>query len=132
MIPKRPFSESLWKQTPPEVRRAFEALELEAGRQSIALSEADKMTGILLDRVTEIMAQNKQLTKRVEELEARLNKNSGNSNKPPSSDSPFTKPGTKSKPDDAPSVKKRGAKPGHKGHRQQFLTPTEQIDMLPG
>lgn len=132
MIPKRTFTESQWQQTPPEVRQAFEALELEVERQSKALSEANKMIGILLDRVADILAKNNQLAKRVEELEARVNKNSGNSNKPPSSDSPFTKPGTKSKPEAAVSGKKRGAKPGHKGHRQQFLAPTEQVDMLPG
>ncbi|MEW6536944.1 MAG: DUF6444 domain-containing protein, partial [Candidatus Auribacterota bacterium] len=132
MIPKRTFTESQWQQTPPEVRQAFEALELEVERQSKALFEANKMIGILLDRVADILAKNNQLVKRVEELEARLNKNSSNSNKPPSSDSPFTKPGTKTKPDAPPSGKKRGAKPGHKGHRQKFLAPTEQVDILPG
>ena len=64
MIPKRPFTESLWQHTPFEVRQAFEALELEVGRQSKALSEADKMIGILLDRVADIIAKNNQLTKR--------------------------------------------------------------------
>lgn len=131
MIPKRTFTEAAWQQTPPEVRQAYEALELEVARQAKALEEANKMICILLDRVTEILAQNKQLAKRVEELEAKLNRNSGNSNKPPSSDSPFTKPGIKNKPDAASSAKKRGAKPGHKGHRQKFLAPTEQVDILP-
>jgi len=66
------------------------------------------------------------LEKKFKELKAKRNRNSGNFIKPPSSNSPFTKP------EDAPSVKKRGAKPGHKGHSEMFLEPTEQVDMLPG
>ena len=40
----------------------------------------------------ELLALVEQLRQRVAELEARLNKDSHNSNKPPSSDSPFKKP----------------------------------------
>ena len=59
----------------------------------------------------------------VEELERRLNKHSGNSNKPPSSDSPFRKrdekkPATK-------SVRKQA------GFRQKLLPPTETIPLFP-
>ena len=111
MLAKRPISEETWNSLPAEVRDYIEVLE-----------KAAALVPILMEQVT-------TLTKRVEELEARLRKNSGNSNKPPSSDSPFAKPGTRDgKP---PSGKKRGAKPGHKGHRQQFLTPTQIVDVVP-
>jgi transposase len=66
------------------------------------------------------------LEKRIEELETRLNANSSNSNRPPSSDIPFKKPvketGKKGKP---------GAKKGHKGHRQQMLEPTKTEPVVP-
>lgn len=63
------------------------------------------------------------LTKRVELLESRLNQNSSNSNKPPSTDNPFKKP--KAKPKKAKKRRKR------KGHRQQCLRPTEIIELFP-
>ncbi|MDR1488993.1 MAG: DUF6444 domain-containing protein, partial [Desulfovibrio sp.] len=63
------------------------------------------------------------LLSRAEELECRLNKHSGNSDKPPSSDSPFQKrdekkPATK-------SVRKRF------GFRQELLPPTGTIPLFP-
>lgn len=57
--------------------------------------------------------------RQIEELRARLNLNSSNSSRPPSSDSPY-----KSK-ETGKDNKKSGAKMGHKGHRQTLLTPTE-------
>jgi len=57
--------------------------------------------------------------RQIEELRARLNLNSGNSSRPPSTDSPY-----KSK-ETGKNKKKSGAKKGHKGHRQTLLTPTE-------
>lgn len=67
-----------------------------------------------------------RLEKRIEELEARLNANSSNSNQPPSSDSPYKKPvnppGKKGKP---------GGRRGHKGHRQQMLAPTQTRPVPP-
>jgi transposase len=69
------------------------------------------------------------LQKRIEELEARLLKNSSNSDKPPSSDNPYDKPGSKDSDEDEKWKKKKkgkpGAKPGHKGHKQKQLKPTE-------
>ncbi len=69
------------------------------------------------------------LQKRIEELEARLWKNSSNSDKPPSSDNPYDKPGSKGSDEDGKWKKKKkgrpGAKPGHKGHKQKPLWPAE-------
>ena len=63
------------------------------------------------------------LEARVEELEAKLNKNSSNSNKPPSSDSPFA---------ERPEKPKKAKKPRkRKGMRQQCLRPTELVELYP-
>jgi transposase len=64
-----------------------------------------------------------RLLVRIEELEAKLNQNSSNSNKPPSSDSPFT-PKL-----EAPKKPKKPRK--RKGHRQQCLRPTELTELHP-
>ena len=52
------------------------------------------------------------LVAKVAELEARLNQNSSNSSKPPSSDPPWMRPQTKR----TKAGKKPGGQPGHKGH----------------
>ena len=98
MKKSRPFTEEDWQATPEPVREAFE----------------------LLEQQVEI------LTRRLDELENRINKNSGNSNKPPSSDNPYKK-NRKCK-----AIKKRsGAKKGHKGHTQKRMMPTEIISLKP-
>jgi len=77
-----------------------------------------RLLDYLLTRIHILEEENAQLKKRVEVLEARLNQNSANSSKPPSSDSPYAKkPAKKEKG-------KAGAKKGHKGHRQAMLAPT--------
>jgi transposase len=63
-----------------------------------------------------------QLLARVADLEARLNQDSGNSSKPPSSDL-----GRKRKPPVAPSGRKRGGQPGHEGKTRE-LAPPEEVD----
>jgi transposase len=67
-----------------------------------------------------------ELTRHVEELEAKLGQNSKNSNKPPSTDPPQQRAKRESK-----GAGKPGAKPGHKGHRQPLLTPTATIPVAP-
>jgi transposase len=56
------------------------------------------------------------------ELRARLGKDSSNSSKPPSSDSPY-----KSKPPVKRGVRKPGGQPGHKGSTREWLPP-EKVD----
>ena len=65
------------------------------------------------------------LRERIELLEARLNADSTNSNKPPSSDSPFTK-------SKAPNEPHRKDRKKRKGVRQQALKPTEVKELYPG
>jgi len=50
--------------------------------------------------------------RRIEELEARLRKDSGNSSKPPSSDAPWSKRRRQRRPS---SGRKQGGQPGHEG-----------------
>lgn len=67
------------------------------------------------------------LIRRLEASEAKLNANSSNSNKPPSSDTPFKNP----KPKTDSKKSKSGARKGHKGHRQMLHEPTEVQDVHP-
>jgi transposase len=69
-------------------------------------------------QVEDLRTQVAKQSKQIEELTSRLNLNSSNSSRPPSSDSPY-----KSK-EAGKENKKSGAKKGHKGHRQTMLEPT--------
>lgn len=101
--PSIPLDAEILSRTPPEVIELL--LRLLAENQ--ALREEVKM-----------------LKARVEELEAKLNANSSNSNKPPSSDPPFVK---------RPEVARKIRKPRkRKGTRQQCLRPTELLELQPG
>lgn len=104
---KRPFSQVEWLKTPDAVRHYIEMLE-----QSIL-------------QLTSTVAE---LKERTEKLEQKANRNSQNSNQPPSADAPFKKPERSKKK----SKKKRGAQKGHRGHRQQLLKPTEVHKIMPG
>src|SRR5262245_34568565 len=64
------------------------------------------------------------LEKRIAELEARLNLNSTNSSKPPSTDPPAVK--VKRRPPAPLSGRKRGGQPGHERHTRA-LVPPEQL-----
>lgn len=95
---KRPFSLSEWLGTPKVVRRYIEAQE----------------------------QINAQLVVKIDQLENRLNQNSQNSNKPPSSEGPFKQP--KKKVDK--KKRKRGTQKGHRGNRQQLLKPTRIVKIV--
>lgn len=66
-----------------------------------------------------------QLEAEVREVTARLNQNSQNSSKPPSSDGPHVK----RKPPKPPSGRKPGGQPGHTPH-QRALVPVEEVDTV--
>jgi transposase len=68
-----------------------------------------------------------QLRAHVEALEARLKMNSTTSQRPPSSDSPYTKPRQRA----TTTPRKAGGKLGHAGHRQVLLPPTAVHDLRP-
>jgi transposase len=68
------------------------------------------------------------LLKRVDALESRLNRDSSNSSRPPSTDS-----AAKKREQRKPITERRklGAKPGHPGHRQTLLEPTTTVSLFP-
>jgi transposase len=68
----------------------------------------------------------KELEAKVSELEAKLGQNSSNSNKPPSTDSPY-----KEKKPEGKKCKSGGRK-GHKGYRQELMSPTKTEEIKPG
>lgn len=100
---KPPIPEALWNCIPSDAQAALCALW--------ALSEA---------RVA-------QLEARVRELEGRLNQNSSNSSKPPSTDPPSVK----RTPPQPPSGKKPGGQPGHEKHQRALVTPHPIQDCKP-
>jgi transposase len=94
-------------------------------RENFEISEEDlaatppavrKLLFFLISEVT-------RLRKRVEELEAKLGENSSNSNRPPSSDSPYTE---KRQRDQARKPRKK-----RRGYRQKLMPPTETRKMYP-
>lgn len=95
------------------------------------IARTDKVVLDLIEwlqgRVVSLEASNKLRQARIEELEAKIGKNSSNSDKPPSSDSPFKskeelpKEATASKP----------PRKYHKGVRQTLLEPTSVHDLIP-
>jgi transposase len=68
-----------------------------------------------------------RLTARVAELEAKLNKNSTNSSKPPSATHPHAKPAL-AKPK---SKRKRGGQPDHAKHERALLPPEQCQQVVP-
>lgn len=92
-----PFSPREWEQTPPAVQDHLRALH----------------------------NQLQQIQHQLDTLQARLDKTSKTSSKPPSSDSPFTKPARRA------TVDKRGARKGHPGAGVTLLEPTAVQHVYP-
>lgn len=65
---------------------------------------------------------------RIAGLEARLNQNSSNSSRPPSSDGPQVKRGVPR----PPSGRRRGGQKGRHKHERVILPPDEVVDHKPG
>ncbi|VBB44962.1 transposase [uncultured Desulfatiglans sp.] len=97
--------------------------------EGIALTEEglqDVPRSVLIQIILALVEENRELRKRIEQLEARLNKDSSNSDRPPSSDPPFKKKKS--------GKKKKGTdrrKLSHPGHRQEMLPPKETRVILP-
>ena len=72
--------------------------------------------------VRELQAVVARMEEQLRELTERVNRNSGNSSKPPSSDPPW-----RQRPGKPPSGKKRGGQRGHPGHCRR-LAPTSAVD----
>lgn len=83
------------------------------------LAEAQAVIVVQTERIL-------QLEVIVRDLRARLEQNSSNSSKPPSSDAPWNKPGHKKK---SGSAKPSGGQPGHQAHPRPLL-PIEAVDEI--
>jgi len=70
-----------------------------------------------------------KMHERIQELEARLAKDSHNSSRPPSSDSPFKKPPPRSRRQ--PSGRKPGGQPGRRGVTRSLVDDPDQCVILP-
>jgi len=95
-----PFDRSDWEKTPPAV-------------QAYLLSLHQRLD---------------QLQRQIDEWQGRLDKTSNTSSKPPSSDSPFTRPKRSKR---RTSSGKRGARKGHRGSGPTVLEPTEVQHVYP-
>lgn len=96
-----------------------------------ALSKKQLIDIILLQQeqietLMEQAARVKALEAQVEELKRRLDMNSQNSSKPPSSDGPDAKAPKKKK---SGGTRRAGGQPGHEGHHRALL-PVEQVDQV--
>ncbi len=107
MMIARNFSDADWAATPESVKKAYIDLE---------------------KKVFELVEQKAKLEELLYRARVRVNKDSSNSDKPPSSDSPYKERVTKTtnKPKGKP-----GARRGHKGHRQKLMQPTEVVPVMP-
>jgi transposase len=77
---------------------------------------------------TSVRSQFLALLKRVEALEARVDRDSSNSSRPPSTDAPAKK---RQRRTQAAERRKPGAKPGHPVHQQVLLEPTSSVSLWP-
>src|SRR5436853_2439855 len=77
----------------------------------------------LIDKLQE---QIKQQQQQIEELKARLNKNSRNSSKPPSSNPPWIT----NTPPKTPGERPPGGQPGHPGHSRAMLPPNQVSEVV--
>jgi Family of unknown function (DUF6444) len=76
--------------------------------------------------IGQLLAVIQQQAARIAALEARLSQNSRTFDRPSSSDPPYAKLKASSERQGTP-----GARPGHLGHRQPLLAPTEIIEVKP-
>ncbi len=99
--------------------------ELEAlvAAKDAQLAERDAQLAAQGIRITELERKVEELTQLVMTLQEQLGKNSGNSNQPPSSDSPGERAERHAK---TKSGRKRGGQPGHSGSSRE-LVPPEQV-----
>jgi len=103
-LPTPPLPPEIWATVPPAAQALILALLVKVARVDALEAE-------------------------VKDLKARLDKNSSNSHKPPSSDPPSFKRPSKPK-----SGRKRGGQPGHPGHFRALLPPErvdEPVDYFP-
>jgi transposase len=86
----------------------------------------ERLITIVFLLLVSMLSENAALRKKIEALTAKGNEDSKNSDRPPSTNSPFKK-----KPSDPEKKGKPGASKGHPGHRQVLLTPQVIVPVKP-
>jgi len=95
-------------------------LDPTTGEQTPVVVQAWVIHWLAMTRQQE--AQIRTLAARMAALEARVQRNAAHANRPPAADPPWVQPHPASTPTGTP-----GARPGHLGHHQAWLAPTEGI-----
>jgi transposase len=98
----------------------------ESKAESSFLNPCQESSLFLLELISFLISQNAAHRKEIDELTSRLNQNSNNSNRPPSSNSPFKKPSSRTE-----TKSKIGAKKGHEGHGPVLLNPNKIVPVKP-
>jgi len=114
----------IWKEMSPRVaeavRGALDALAKRLEETTAKLTRLRALVEQQAETIKRLRAENDRLSRRMRELEAQLRQNSGNSNRPPSSD-PVGQKRRKKKP----TGRNRGAQPGHARHEAPLYPPEE-------
>lgn len=96
---------------------------------AVIIENQERQISLLTNLASELQQKLDAATAKISDLEERLNKNSQNSSKPPSTDG-YKKPNPKSLR--KPSGKKPGGQDGHKGHNLKVdAEPSEVIQHMP-
>ena len=98
------------------------------GMSEIPPELLNEMTPAVRAFVEVLLLRNAELEKRVEELEAKLAKNSRNSSRPPSSEHPHAKPLPQKKPK---SKRKRGGQRGHQKFERALIPTADCEEIVP-
>jgi transposase len=104
---------------------AVTSLSLPAGL-SLDAANWTQIPFVVRQLIVQLLAVIQHQAARIAALEARLSQDSRTSDRPPSSDPPFV-----TKRSSATTKGNPGAEPGHPGHRQALLAPTEVIAVTP-
>jgi len=103
---------------------------VEVDARDARIAELEAQVAARDEVIARLMEKEKALTARVAELEARLNQNSSNTSRPPSSDAPGTPRQPKKRKGRRP-----GGQPGHKKHERALLPPEDVrhvVELVPG
>lgn len=104
--------------------RRIAELEAEVAAKDARIAAQDAVIAAQAERIAELERRVDVLMQQVAELTARLGRNSGNSNQPPSSDPPGARGQRKG---GGSKGGRRGGQPGHRGSRREHL-PAERVD----
>jgi len=97
--------------------------------KAMAVSQVAQLPSVSDRRVWRTLEEHRKARERIQELEARLAKDSHNSSRPPSSDSPFKKPPPCSQRQ--PSGRKPSGQPGRCGVTRSLVDHPDQCGIIP-